>query len=44
VSQPTLRRLWRFVTERLRLQPYVQTPSDGRVRPQIPASALLWRC
>jgi hypothetical protein len=42
VSQPTPRRLWRFVTERLRLQPYVQTPSDGRVRPQIPASALLW--
>jgi hypothetical protein len=42
VSRPTPRRLWRFVTERLRLKAYVQAPSDGRVRPQIPAAVLVW--
>lgn len=42
MRHPTPRRLWRFVTERLRLGAYVQAPSDGRVRPQIPAAVLLW--
>jgi len=42
VRQPTPRRLWQFVTERLRLTAYVRAPSDGRVRPQIPAAVLLW--
>ena len=42
MRRPTPHRLWQFVTERLRLTAYVRTPSDGRVRPQIPAAALLW--
>jgi hypothetical protein len=42
VRRPTPRRLWQFVTERLRLTAYVRAPSDGRVRPQIPAAVLLW--
>lgn len=39
---PTPRRLWVFATERLGLTAYLRTPRDGRVRPQIPARALLW--
>lgn len=42
MSRPTPRRLWDFVTTRLQLRAYVQAPSDGRVRPQIPAAVLLW--
>ena len=42
MSRPTPRRLWDFVTTRLHLRAYVQAPSDGRVRPQIPAAVLLW--
>jgi hypothetical protein len=42
VRRPTPRRLWGFITERLRLEAYLRAPSDGRQRPQIPAGALLW--
>ncbi len=42
MSGPTPRRLWAFATEQLRLTAYLRTPRDGRVRPQIPARALLW--
>ena len=42
MRRPTPHRLWRFVTERLRLTAYVRAPHDGRVRPQIPAAVLLW--
>jgi hypothetical protein len=42
VSGPTPRRLWGFVTRRLRLRGYLRRPGDGRVRPQIPAAGLLW--
>ena len=30
------------MTQRLRLAPYLRAPGDGRVRPHIPASVLLW--
>jgi hypothetical protein len=30
------------VVQQLRLQSYFQCPGDGRIRPQIPAQALLW--
>ncbi len=39
---PTPRRVWLYVCRRLRLQRYLHAPGDGRVRPQIPAHALLW--
>ena len=39
---PTPRRLWQYVTRRLRLKPYLQHPGDGRPQPQIPAQVLLW--
>lgn len=39
---PTPRRLRRYVHRRLRLQPYLREPGDGRVRPHIRASVLLW--
>lgn len=39
---PTPRRLWKYVTERLGLKSYFQSPGDGRARPQIAAQALLW--
>jgi len=42
VSGPTPRRLWKYVTQRLRLASYFQAPGDGRRAPQIPAQALLW--
>jgi hypothetical protein len=42
VKGPTLQRLKRFVCDRLRLAAYLHAPGDGRVRPQIPAAALLW--
>lgn len=42
MRRPTPRRLWRFVTERLRLGAYLRQPREGRVRPQIPAGVLLW--
>src|SRR5437899_13042629 len=39
---PTPRRLWNYLTRRLRLKRYLQSPGDGRRQPQIPAQALLW--
>src|SRR5207245_1401524 len=36
------RRLWKYATRRLGLKPYFRSPGDGRLRPQIPAHALLW--
>lgn len=38
----TPRRLWRYVSRRLRLRVFLEDPGDGRVRPQIPARDLLW--
>lgn len=42
MSGPTPRRLQRYVLRRLRLRSYLQTPGDGRRRPQIGAPILLW--
>ncbi len=42
MSGPTPRRLWKYVTQRLRLVGYFAAPGDGRRAPQIPAQALLW--
>lgn len=42
MRRPTPRRLWGFVTARLRLGAYLRAPRDGRPRPQIPAGVLLW--
>jgi len=42
VRKPTPRRLRAYVCKRLGLRPYLEAPGDGRVRPQIPASGLLW--
>lgn len=39
---PTPRRLWKYVTRCLGLKSYLRCPGDGRVRPRIPAPALLW--
>lgn len=42
MSGPTPRRLWKYVTQGVRLAGYFRTPGDGRRAPQIPAQALLW--
>jgi hypothetical protein len=42
VSGPTPRRLWKYVTQCLRLAEYFERPGDGRSRPRIPARALVW--
>ena len=42
MNGPTPRRLWTYVTRRLRLRRYFQEPGDGRRQPQIPARVLLW--
>jgi hypothetical protein len=42
VSGPTPQRLWKYVTQGLRLAGYFQAPGDGRQMPQIPAHALVW--
>ncbi|MFY9527806.1 MAG: transposase [Candidatus Acidiferrales bacterium] len=42
MKKPTPRRLWQYVTRRLRLRPYFHHPGDGRRQPQIPARVLLW--
>lgn len=42
MKRPTPRHLWKYLTGCLRLKPYLESPGDGRVRPQIPARALLW--
>ena len=42
MTRPTPRRLRAYVGQRLGLTQYLQAPGDGRGRPQIPASVLLW--
>lgn len=42
MKAPTPRRLWKYVTQCLRLESYLDSPGDGRTAPQIPARALLW--
>lgn len=42
MTGPTPRRLWAYVRQHLGLHGYLRQPGDGRQRPQIPASALLW--
>jgi hypothetical protein len=42
VSGPTLRGVHHYAAKCLRLQSYLESPGDGRSRPRIPASALLW--
>jgi len=42
VTRLTPRRLWTYLGRRLRLRAYFQAPGDGRRRPAIPASVLLW--
>ncbi len=42
MSGPSPRRLWKYVTQRLRLTGYFQAPGDGRQAPQIPAGAVVW--
>jgi len=39
---PTPRRLRKYMAQCLGLAAYLHAPGDGRVQPQIPASALLW--
>ena len=39
---PTPRRLRKYMARCLGLAAYLRAPGDGRVQPQIPASALLW--
>ena len=39
---PTLRGLHKYAAKCLRLRSYLESPGDGRSRPRIPASALLW--
>jgi hypothetical protein len=42
VKGPSPQRLWKYIARCLRLQPYLESPGDGREAPQIPARALLW--
>lgn len=42
MSGPTPRRLWKYVTQCLRLAAYFQRPGDGRLRPRIAARAMVW--
>jgi hypothetical protein len=42
VNRLTPRRLWSYLSRRLRLRAYFQAPGDGRIRPEIPAHGLLW--
>jgi hypothetical protein len=42
MSGPTPRRLWFYVTRRLGLRSFLDSPGDGRKYPQIPARTLLW--
>lgn len=39
---PSPQRLWKYLARCLRLQPYLESPGDGRTAPQIPARVLLW--
>ena len=42
MKAPTPRRLFRYVTNCLRLRRYLTEPGDARPQPQIPPRALLW--
>jgi hypothetical protein len=42
VKGPTPRRLKKYVSKCLRLEPYLRAPGDGRTAGRIPAPALLW--
>lgn len=42
VGPPSPRRIWYFLTKRLRLKPFFKRPGDGRIRPRILARDLLW--
>ncbi len=42
MSGSTPRRLWKYVTQCLRLGAYFQRPGDGRLRPRIAARAMAW--
>ena len=42
MKNPTPRRLFTYITRCLSLRWYLRSPGDGRLRPQIPAQALLW--
>ena len=42
MTQPTPRRLWKYLCGPLRLTAYFRGPGDGRGRPQIPAAVLVW--
>lgn len=39
---PTPQRLWKYVTRRLRLKSYLESPGDQRKKPRIPARAMIW--
>ena len=42
MNRPSARRLKRYAGRVLGLRDYLAAPGDGRVRPQLPASSLLW--
>lgn len=42
MNGPTPRRLWKYVTQGVRLAGYFHAPGDGRAAPQIPARAIVW--
>jgi hypothetical protein len=42
VKTPTPRALLRYVVRCLGLEWYLRQPGDGRLRPRIPARALVW--
>ena len=41
-ARPSVKTLRNYVVRRLALDCYLHDPGDGRVRPEIPASTLLW--
>ncbi len=42
MKRPTPRRLKKYVSKCLRLEPYLRAPGDGRTAGRIPVTALLW--
>ena len=42
MREPSPRRLKKYVSKCLRLEPYLRAPGDGRTQGRIPAAALLW--
>src|SRR5690606_41955444 len=39
---PSIRKMWDYATRRLHLESFLRHPGDGRKRPQISATNLLW--